>query len=563
MSVAEEQSWIAQRSELLRQLSEANDTIDAIRTGMVDALVVQGRDGNELYTLRSADQTYRVFIEKMREGAVTLNHEGVILYCNSQFARMIGFPLEKVIGYTLEEFVAPYFLAQFRAVLVRADVDESRAEIELVTGADQKIPFLISCSPLEMADGASLSVLLTDLTIQKRNEHQLKIKNEQLLAARNATASLNNELESLVRKRTNELFESREYFKFLADNIPVIIFTADATGNLYCNQRWYTYTGLSLDQSRERGWELVVHPDDLGATTLKWRESLSSGRRFEIHYRLRRIDGAYRWHQGLSSPFRNEKGEIVTWIGTCIDIDDQIRSLEKKDEFIGIASHELKTPLTSLKGYIQLINNFEDDRLPPIIKKYASKASEAEFKLSTLVNDLLDVSKIHAGKFSFRTGWINLSELVHSWIETTNHLYPDFTVGVTVEEGVFIIGSEERLEQVFMNLVNNAVKYSETRHELLVQLSRSGPEVKISVTDFGFGMTEEQKQKIFERFYRVEGTKFLTSGLGMGLYIAQQIVKEHNGYIEVDTQIGVGSTFQVTLPVSSSRVSTEHTKVDN
>ncbi len=106
---------------------------------------------------------------------------------------------------------------------------------------------------------------------------------------------------------------------------------------------------------------------------------------------------------------------------------------------------------------------------------FEERAEELATNVTSLGFDLLDVSKIHAGKFSFRTGWINLSELVHSWIETTNHLYPDFTVGVTVEEGVFIVGSEERLEQVFMNLVNNAVKYSETRHKLLIRLPRSGP----------------------------------------------------------------------------------------
>lgn len=551
MNLGDDQAWQAERKELRRQLDEATDTIEAIRTGMIDALVVQGNDGHQLYTLNSADQTYRVFIERMREGALTLNREGVILYSNSQFARMLRLPLEKVIGFQLCSFVTEDFQSLFKTVLETAFVSESRAEISLYSRDQLRIPFLISCSALELPGGPALSVLLTDLTIQKKGEHQLKMKNEQLLAARNSTAILNNELESLVRQRTKELYESREYFKFLADNIPVIIFTAGSPGTLYFNRRWYDYTGLGIEESKTQGWDRIIHADDAVSSSEKWQASLASGNKFEVHYRLRRIDGAYRWHQGLAAPFRNENGEIITWIGTCIDIDDQIRSLEKKDEFIGVASHELKTPLTSLKGYIQLINNFPDDKLPPIIKKYAGKAEEAEYKLSTLVNDLLDVSKIHAGKLSFKRSWINLSELLHNWIENTNHLYPHFLIKQEIQDGVFIMGSEERLEQVFMNLINNAVKYSEHRKELEITLSRRGPEAAISVVDFGFGMSEEQKQKIFERFYRVEGTKFLTSGLGMGLYIALEIVKEHTGTIEVESEIGIGSTFSVRLPVAA------------
>ena len=358
------------------QLKETNETIHAIRTGQIDALVVETEDGPQLYTLKSADHTYRVFIEKMKEGAVTLNSKGIILYCNSRFADMIDMPLAKVIGLPILDFIPDQYKSRFKKITEQGWQSDSKGEISLKNKKGELVSFLLSVTSLELAEGIALSIILTDLTTQKENERQLQIKNQQLEEARLAAYKMNEELEDIVEDRTKDLLTSREYFKFLADNIPVIIWTADIDGKLdYVNRRWVEYTGFDVEESKTKQGELL-HPDDLQSSTSEWRTALKAKRKYEGEFRLKRAnDGAYRWHRSQAIPFRDKQGNITAWIGTNIDIDDQKKELEKKDEFIGVASHELKTPLTSLKGYIQLME-FQDN-LSEAAKIYVAKATSS------------------------------------------------------------------------------------------------------------------------------------------------------------------------------------------
>jgi two-component system phosphate regulon sensor histidine kinase PhoR len=214
-----------ENDDLRMRLDEANDAIEAIRTGRVDALIVNTDGKHQLYTLKTADQTYRVFIEKMNEGAVTVNRQGLILYCNSRFADMIGMSLERVIGLSFDTFIAPFHEKKFRELINRGWEEDCKEEIELLNCRRQLVPSLLSCNTLELDEGLALSLIITDLTILKDAEKQLKVKNDQLAAAHFATERLNNELEDTVKYRTNELFLSREHFKYLANNIPQITWT--------------------------------------------------------------------------------------------------------------------------------------------------------------------------------------------------------------------------------------------------------------------------------------------------------------------------------------------------
>ena len=536
--------------ELRLQLQEANETIHAIRTGQVDALVVQAENGPQLYTLKSADHTYRVFIEKMKEGAVTLDRNGLILYSNSQFASMVNRPLTEVIGLPITEFIPSNYRERFKKITEKGWQSDSKGEIFLKNKNDDLIPFLMSVASLELDEGTALSIILTDLTLQKANEKQLKQKNEQLEEARKKAHKMNEELEEIVEERTRDLSTSREYFKFLADNIPVIIWTADPEGKLdYINRRWYEYTGYDLEESKTKQSELI-HPDDLQSSSTSWRQALQFKRNYEEEFRFKRAsDGAYRWHFAKAIPFKDTDGNVTAWIGTNIDIDDRKKELEKKDEFIGVASHELKTPLTSLKGYMQLIE-FQQD-LPEETKIYVSKASTAVNKLQHLIDELLDASKIKAGKLKFNKTGLNLSDLVNLCVENSKYMYPSYHIKTELQEDAIVHGNAERLEQVLMNLINNAVKYSPQNKEIIVRTSKHKASAAVSVIDHGIGMSESDQKMIFERFYRVNGNEFSTSGLGMGLYISSEIIREHNGRLQVKSQLGKGSTFSFELPLVS------------
>ena len=539
-----------ENQELKIQLDEALDAIQAIRTGRVDALIVQREDGHELYTLKSADQTYRVFIEKMNEGAIALHRDGTILYSNSKFASMVNKPLEKVIGESLKSFVPRECEQQLQKLIDQGWTADAKDEIYLLSTGNNNIPCLMSCNQMDLEEGVALGLILTDLTAQKDSEKQLLIKNQQLEAIEQVTRGLNAQLEALVTERTQELDLSREQFKFLADNIPVIVWTAKPDGNLnYCNDRWYIYTGLSSEQTLDTGWKRIIHPGDLHAAEKAWNHAVATGQPYEVEYRFLRHDGHYHWHLGYALPFKDKKGNIIAWFGSCTDIEDQKRQIEKRDEFIGIASHELKTPLTSAKGYLDIIGAYKRQPLPPAVLEYIGKAKNAVDKLQTLVGDLLDVSKIQAGQLHYEHIEFNLVSLVKTCIDNFKHLYPDRILKCNCEEELLIKGNPGRLEQVIMNLISNAVKYSPDDTEISLVAHKQETNAVVAIEDFGIGLSEEQKHKVFERFYRVEDRKFLTSGLGMGLYISAEIIKAHGGELRVSSVYGKGSIFSFELPL--------------
>ncbi len=542
---------VSEINELRLQLEEANDTIEAIRTGQIDALIVKGEDGNQLYTLKTADQTYRMFIEKMNEGAVTLNRDGIILYSNSRFAEMVNMPLEKVIGIKFETFIPRAFKKSFNRTIQNGWENDCKEEIVL-KNKNQYIPCLLSCNALELDEGIALSLILTDLTIQKEAEKLLKINNEKLLIAQNATEKLNDELEDTVKSRTADLLVSREHFKLLSNSIPQMAWTNLPNGEVnFYNQQWQNYTGLTFDQFKDIDWQAVIHPDDLLLTTQHYNASLATGNVFQLENRYKRHDGVYRWHLNRALPLRDENGEILFWVGTATDIEHQKQELERKDEFIGVASHELKTPLTSVKGYLQLIGSKKHE-LPPMVQQHLDKAIVALSKLQNLVNDLLDVSKINAGKLEYSMPVINITEVIRICVDNASHVFPQYNFNNRVTGHFWVNGNSERLEQVIMNLINNAVKYSPVNRDVIVEAMADEDKVRISVIDFGIGLSPKQQERIFERFYRVEDKKYMSSGLGMGLYISNEIINHHNGKIGVNSELGKGSAFFIELPLVKS-----------
>ncbi|MDB5062768.1 MAG: hypothetical protein JWP67_2611 [Mucilaginibacter sp.] len=543
-------SLLSEIEELRYQLEEARDTINAIRTGQVDALIVKDNTGHQLYTLKTADQTYRVFIEKMSEGAVTINREGIILYCNTRFAKMVDTPLEKTIGQPLLFFVPGASKSKLEKIIYSSWDKDYREEILLKDGGGKDMHCLFSCKTMTLDSGLALSIIITDLTVLKNTEQELQIRNYQLEEAQAATAKLNNSLEATVRQRTHDLVISREHFKLLTNNIVQMTWTNLPTGEFTSyNQRWYDYTGLTLDDDHDVVWEMIVHPDDLEETLRLYNNSLKTGELFEIENRYKRYDGVYRWHLNRSKPLKNDAGDIIFWVGTATDIEDQKKEMERKDEFIGIASHELKTPLTSLKGYLQLIASYKKEDLPPIVKQYVTKASISISKLQSLINDLLDVSKIKAGRLEYAIGDVNITELVNLCVENARHVSPAYTFNIKVDNEYIVKGNQERLEQVLMNLINNAVKYSPFNKTVTLTAQQMCNNVRVAVEDSGIGLSPDQKDKIFERFYRVEDKQNMTSGLGMGLYISKEIINNHNGIIGVESEMGKGSTFYFELPL--------------
>ncbi|MCR8557871.1 PAS domain S-box protein [Mucilaginibacter sp. BJC16-A38] len=228
---------------------------------------------------------------------------------------------------------------------------------------------------------------------------------------------------------------------------------------------------------------------------------------------------------------------------------EEIQKLnEKKDEFIGLASHELKTPVTSLSGYLQIINR----RLPAddVNKSFIEKALAQINKLSDLISDLLDVSKIETGQLPFSFTSFDLLQLLHEVTEVMQ--YSTKTHRLVLNPGgnkLMVTADKQRIEQVIINLLSNAVKYSPGADLVNISVSMANNKAVVAVQDFGLGISKEQQERIFTRFYRVEDMATHISGLGIGLFISKEIISRHKGRLWVESGQGNGSTFFFEIPL--------------
>ncbi|WP_113651478.1 hybrid sensor histidine kinase/response regulator [Pedobacter namyangjuensis] len=232
------------------------------------------------------------------------------------------------------------------------------------------------------------------------------------------------------------------------------------------------------------------------------------------------------------------------------EIEFRKEAERKKDEFISIASHELKTPLTSVKGYVQLLERSVSKGDTETVKKHLEKAQVQLEKLNSLIADLLDISKIESGKLKFNKQDFNVDELLDNVIEVMHQSNPGFTIKKTGNAGCPIYGDEMRIEQVVVNFLTNAIKYAPGTVEAHLECSLANDELRISVKDFGIGMLPDQQKHVFDKFYRVEETSQRFQGLGIGLYISAEIIKRHGGKIGVNSVYGEGSEFYFSIPIN-------------
>lgn len=254
--------------------------------------------------------------------------------------------------------------------------------------------------------------------------------------------------------------------------------------------------------------------------------------------------------------FTKEHEDIVVSIAAqaAIGIDnaklyEEIRALnEKKDEFIGLASHELKTPLTSISGYLQILSRLDNNEKN---RHFIDKTIQQVKKLSSLVSDLLDVSKIEAGKLQLSIEKFDIGSVVKDTVELMQHTYNNYNIELNDSiDSLMMNGDPNRIEQVIINLLTNAIKYSPGEDSVNVTLTQNNGKVIIAVKDHGVGIAADKLTQIFSRFYRVEGTNPNISGLGIGLYLSDEIISRHNGRLWADSEPGKGSTFYMELPIA-------------
>ena len=235
------------------------------------------------------------------------------------------------------------------------------------------------------------------------------------------------------------------------------------------------------------------------------------------------------------------------------EIEFRKQAEHKKDEFISIASHELKTPLTSVKGYIQLLQRSISKGDTALAESHLAKASIQLEKLNDLIVDLLDISKIESGKLKFNMKAFSADKMVNDAIEMLQHSNPDFKINKLGVSNELIYGDEMRLEQVVINFITNAIKYAPDTNQVNVTINIKDEKLYLAVKDFGIGISAEQQQRIFEKFYRVEDNSNRFNGLGIGLYICSEIINRHGGTIGVNSVPNEGSEFYFIVPITEEK----------
>jgi PAS domain S-box-containing protein len=335
------------------------------------------------------------------------------------------------------------------------------------------------------------------------------------------------------------------------DDLPVKIIIADALGKAeHWNKQWYEYTGLPLDYPKNKLLKAALHPDDIRRTYNGILYSVRTGKELQIEYRLKRAaDGQYRWHLARAYPIKNAEQKIMKWLVAVTDIHEQKQAECNKDMFLGVVSHELKTPLTTLKTLLHLYKSEiigDNDAYPNVLEQ----AENQLLRMERLVGNLLDVSKANAYKMVYRFEEFNFGEMVKECIEHMQQQTVTHTIVLEQNVKVLFTGDKLRLEQVINNLLSNAIKYSPGADTIIVKSYIVQDEVYVSVQDFGIGIAPENINDIYTAYYRVSNTAAAFEGLGIGLYICSEIIKSHLGKLWAQSVPAQGSTFYFSLPIN-------------
>jgi PAS domain S-box-containing protein len=461
---------------------------------------------------------------------ISKNLEGTILSWNPASERMFGYSQEEALGQHISLIIPPDRIEEEDYIINEVRRGRKVDHFETVRRAKdgRLIPISLTVSPIVDTRGKVIgaSKIARDISERKRADEK-----QAVLAAIVETSD-----DAIVSKTLQGIITSWNK----------------------AAEKMFGYTEL---EAVGQHITLIIPPERHDEETYIIGEIVRGNKIDHFHTIRQAKDGKLIPISVSISPIKDETGNIIGASKIARDISEQVslqaeraRHYEevkalnaRKDEFIGLASHELKTPLTSVGGYLDIVSRMVSDEKALL---FLEKTKRQVKKLSALVNDLLDVSKIESGKLTFSLERFDVRQVLEDAIELvsySNHPF-DFNLTADVEE-LFLEGDPHRIEQVLINLLTNAVRYSPGTNRVDISLSRQAADALIGVKDYGVGIPADKLEEIFSRFYRVDETRNQASGLGLGLYLSQEIVSRHDGKIWVESQPGAGSTFWVRLPL--------------
>lgn len=259
-----------------------------------------------------------------------------------------------------------------------------------------------------------------------------------------------------------------------------------------------------------------------------------------------------RWVRAVGNLTRDESGSISIFTGLLIDVTEQKDDEIRKNDFIAMVSHELKTPLTSLKGYVQVLLRKLRDSGEEKLQSVMEKANTQVEKMTTMINGFLDLSRLESGKLGIHHQQFDIADLIREVEEEILARVSTHEILFEPVQSLMINADPDKISHVLHNLISNATKYSPQGSQITVKCSNDGENSIVMINDQGMGISEQDLEKVFDRYFRVEDSKLSTvAGFGIGLYICKEIITRHGGRIWVESELGKGSTFTFSIPISA------------
>lgn len=489
------------------QLSKANDQLSIL-----------------INQLSKSESRFKYVFEKAPVAIGLLRGKDFIIESANKKILEVWGKTDTIIGLTLSEALPeikdqPFlgFLDNVYATGKPFYANEIRAEL-LNEQELKEIFFNVVYQPVEDADGnvADILVVATDVTEKVNARKQIE--------------------------------KSEAYFKMLADLVPSKISNALPTGEVtFFNKKWLEFAGMNFEDMRDFGYHQMMHPDEISTFQQGLEAAAVSGQTHVSEMRFRNTEGKYIWYLNIASPILDEDGTITMWVGSTTDIQWLKEEEQRKNDFISMVSHELKTPLTSINTYLQLLLRKAEKTDDQFLKQAYIQSLKQVKNMTDIINGFLNVSRLESGKLHMDKIEFDFSELLEEIkidykIQYSNHtlLFPDL-------QSTIVNADRLKIAQVLNNLVGNAVKYSVNGTSIHISVENIDDRIRVSVKDEGMGIKAENLNRLFDRFYRVEQESTI-GGFGIGLYLSAEIIEAHGGKIWAESEIGEGSTFYFELP---------------
>lgn len=471
-----------------------------------------------------------------------LQPDNPIIYCNAAFENISGYLRSEIIGHNCRFLQRADRSQRERSVIRDAITKGQPCTVEIRNYRKNGDLFWneLFISPIMGKDGRVENYIgvQNDITQRKRAEQDLRSQQEQM--------------EKQIADRTRELRESEAFLSSIIQTVRESLLVLDPDFKVVSANDHFikTFKVTREETVGTRLYDLGNHQWDIPELRRLLTDILPTNNPvedFEVEHDFPHIGRKLM----LLNAHRVElEGQYKDQILIAIEDITERREVERrKDDFLSIASHELKTPLTTIKGYIQAMERMAPKGLDGRFSTFLSKTSKYLDRLNNLIAELLDVSRIQTGNLELHKAPLDFDKLVEETVEALQTATHSHRIVIGGASGALVTADESHIVQVLHNLLSNAIKYAPGSETVNVYISRVSNYVKLSVTDSGMGISTEDQKKIFERFFRAGDIQQRFPGMGIGLYVCEQIIKDHQGTLWVESEKGRGSTFSFTLPI--------------